>query len=74
MTIGANRSSQAQLALMNTPGSAGGKPPLKARDILGQKSNTTSSASINGLSKVNQQKDMLRRHKKSLAIDFLLKT
>jgi len=60
---------------MNTPGSTGGKPPLKARELLsGTKTNNGGSlTSLGGLNKTNHTKDMMRRHKKSLAIDFLLK-
>lgn len=65
---------------MATPGSSASKPPLKARDMLGNKSlnpgslsSLTNTGVAGSTAKVNPQKDMLRRHKKSLVIIFLIK-
>ena len=71
MTIG-GRQGQAPAPLA-TPGSSAGKPPLKARDLLGSK-NSGSMASLKGsMGKASYQKEMARRHKKSLVITLLLK-
>merc|ERR1712176_352906 len=59
---------------MGTPGSSSGKPPLKARELLGSKNtNASSLVSLNSLKGSNYHKEMQRRHKKSLAITHLIK-
>ena len=70
MSIGGRSSGLSMIG--GTPGSNSGKPPLKAIGLL---SNKQSGVSLNGSlkSSSNYNKEMLRRHKKSLIIIHLLK-
>lgn len=71
MTLG-GRQGQAPAPLA-TPGSSAGKPPLKARDLLGSKGSGSVASLKGSIGKVSYQKEMARRHKKSLDITLLLK-